>query len=60
MTFSSGTHLSHYEILAPVGVGGMGEGLAVSRDSSRSFIVQGVEQPETNVIHVMIPATRSR
>ena len=37
------------------------QGLAVSRDGSRFFIVQGVEQPETNVIHVMMPpATRSR
>ena len=37
------------------------QGLAVSRDGARFFIVQGVEQPDTNVIHVMMPpAQRSQ
>ncbi|HEY6121859.1 MAG TPA: hypothetical protein VIV66_18015 [Pyrinomonadaceae bacterium] len=37
------------------------QGLAVSRDGSRFFIAQGVEQPDTNVIHVMMPpALRSQ
>lgn len=31
------------------------QGLAVPRDGSRVFIVQSVEQPGTNVIHVMMP-----
>jgi hypothetical protein len=29
------------------------QSLAVSRDGSRFFLVQGVEQPEADVIHVM-------
>jgi eukaryotic-like serine/threonine-protein kinase len=36
------------------------QGLSVSHDGSRFFIVQGVEQPDTNVIHVMTPAKSSR
>ena len=37
------------------------QGLAVSRDGSRFFIVQGVDQPDTNMIHVKMPsATSSR
>ena len=45
---------------APTAVG-QSQGLAVSRDGSRFFIVQGVEQADTNVIHIMTPpASRSR
>ncbi len=36
------------------------QGLSVSRDGSRFFIVQGVEQPDTNVIHIMMSAHGSR
>jgi serine/threonine protein kinase len=39
---------------APSAVG-QSQGLAVSRDGSRFFLVQGLEQPDTNVIHVMTP-----
>ena len=34
------------------------QGLAVSRDGSRFFLVQGVEQPEADVIHVMTAPRR--
>jgi serine/threonine protein kinase/WD40 repeat protein len=42
---------------APSAVG-QSQGLAVSRDGSRFFLVQGLEQPDTNVIHVMTPTTQ--
>ena len=35
-------------------------GLAISNDGSRLFLVEGLEQPESNVIHVMIPAAKAR
>jgi serine/threonine protein kinase/Tol biopolymer transport system component len=35
-------------------------GLAISADGSRLFIVEGLEQPKSNVIHVMIPAAKQR
>ena len=35
-------------------------GLAISSDGSRLFLVEGLEQPESNVIHVMIPAAKAR
>jgi hypothetical protein len=31
--------------------------LAVSRDGSRIFLLQAVQQPPGNVIHVMVPAS---
>ena len=35
-------------------------GLAISSDGGRVFLVEGLEQPESNVIHVMIPVTKPR
>jgi len=34
--------------------------LAIAADGSRLFLVEGVEQPTSNVIHVLIPAAQSR
>ena len=58
-TFGSPEKLFEDVRRAPSAVG-QSQGLAVSRDGSRFFLVQGVEQPDTNVIHVMTPAQRSR
>ncbi len=59
-TFGSPERLFEGVRRAPAAVA-QSQGLAVSRDGSRFFIVQGVEQPETNVIHIMTPpAPRSR
>jgi hypothetical protein len=40
------------------GAVGQSQGLAVSRDGSRFFLVQGVEQSEPDVIHVMTAPQR--
>jgi eukaryotic-like serine/threonine-protein kinase len=56
-TFGSPERLFEGVRRAPSAVG-QSQGLAVSRDGSRFFLVQGVEQPDTNVIHVMTPATK--
>jgi len=53
-TFGSPERLFEGVRRAPSAVG-QSQGLAVSRDGSRFFLVQGVEQPDTNVIHVMTP-----
>ena len=93
MTLSPGTRVGPYEVLAPLGAGGMGEvyrardsrlkrevALKVlshaatqdaermpgetlaerieSRDGSRIFAAQAVDQPDTNVIHVKLGATQ--
>ena len=59
-TFGSPERLFEGLRRAPAAVA-QSQGLAVSRDGSRFFIVQGVEQPDTNVIHVMMPrAQRAR
>ncbi len=59
-TFGSPEKLFEGVRRAPAAVS-QSQGLAVSRDGSRFFIVQGVEQPDTNVIHVMTPPNqRSR
>jgi len=56
-TFGSPERLFEGVRRAPTAVG-QSQGLAVSRDGSWFFIVQGVEQPDTNVIHVMMPPTK--
>jgi hypothetical protein len=59
-TFGSPQRLFEGVRHAPTAVA-QSQGLAVSRDGSRFFIVQGVEQPDTNVIHIMMPpAQRAR
>jgi hypothetical protein len=59
-TFGSPEKLFEGVRRAPSAVG-QSQGLAVSHDGSRFFLGQGVEQPDTNVIHVMTPpAQRSR
>jgi eukaryotic-like serine/threonine-protein kinase len=57
-TFGSPERLFEGVRRAPSAIG-QSQGLAVSRDGSRFFLVQGVEQPDTNVIHIMtLPAQR--
>ena len=58
-TFGSPEKLFDGVHRAPTAVA-QSQGLAVSRDGSRIFMVQGVEQPNTNMIHVMTPAQRSQ
>jgi len=55
-TFASPVKLFEGIRRAP-GAVAQSQGLAISRDGSRIFVVQGVEQPETNIINVIASLT---
>jgi hypothetical protein len=47
-----GAPVALFSVRPPSGLLGQYSPLAVSRDGSRIFFPQGVEQPDSNVIHV--------
>jgi hypothetical protein len=59
LTFGGSTQLfgGHRRAFSSVA---QSQGLAVSRDGSRFFLAEGVEQPDSGVIHVMMAMPRQR